>query len=63
MAMIVVGLLTELAETNVEIALIRNRNADRADYDSAWTMKILTGALITGGLFAAAPFAAGYFWR
>ena len=61
MAMIVVGLLTELAETNVEIALIRNRNADRADYDSAWTMKILTGALITGGLFAAAPFAAGYF--
>lgn len=61
MAMIVVGLLTELAETNVEIALIRNREADRADYDSAWTMKILTGALITGALFAVAPLAAGYF--
>lgn len=61
MAMIFIALLTEMAETNVEIALVRNEHADTDDYNSAWTLKILTGGLITVALLAIAPLVARYF--
>ena len=61
MAMIIVGFLTEISETNVAIALIRNPNAGRDDYNTAWTIKILTGMLLTGVLIVVAPLIAGYY--
>lgn len=61
MAMIVVGFLTEISETNVAIALIRKQDAGRDDYDSAWTLKILVGALLTAILIALAPVVANFY--
>lgn len=61
MAMILVGFLTEISETNVAIALIRNPNAGRDDYNTAWTIKILTGILLTIILIAVAPLIARYY--
>ena len=44
MAMIIVGLLIEISETNVAIALVRNKDATRDDYNSAWTNRSETRA-------------------
>lgn len=61
MAMIIVELLTEISETNVAIALIRNKDATRDHYNSAWTIKILMGTALTVILFALSPLAATYY--
>jgi len=61
MAMIIVSFLAEVSETNVAVALIRNQNATLDDYNSAWTVKILVGALLTVILFTTAPIAATYY--
>ncbi len=61
MAMIIVGFLTEISETNVAIALIRNPDAGREDYNSAWTIKILIGGLLTVILISVAPVVAKYY--
>jgi len=61
MAMIIVGFLTEISETNVAIALIRNPDAGRDDYNSAWTIKILMGALLTIILISVAPLIANFY--
>jgi lipopolysaccharide exporter len=61
MAMIIVGFLTTISETNVAIALIRNKEADRDDYNSAWTIKVITGVVLTIILIGVAPFIATYY--
>lgn len=61
MAMIIVGFLTEVSETNVAVALIRNKDATRDDYNSAWTIKILIGLLLMVILIGSAPFIAKYY--
>lgn len=61
MAMIVVGFLTEIAETNVAVALIRNQHATEDDYNSAWTVNIMVGGLLAVVLFTAAPLMAKYY--
>jgi O-antigen/teichoic acid export membrane protein len=61
MGMLVVGLLEVFSSLGVDIALIRNQNATRAHYDTAWTFRLLQGALIAVIIAASAPFAADYF--
>lgn len=61
MAMIVVGLFEIISWTGVDLALIRNKEADRAHYDAAWTIQIIQGALITALILLVSPFAGDYF--
>ncbi len=61
MAMILVGFLTEISETNVAIALIRNKDTTRDDYNSAWTIKVVTGVILTIVLIGLAPFMAIFY--
>ncbi len=61
MAMIVIGFLRALAETGVGAAVVRNENATEDDYNSAWTLKIIAGLLMTVVLITLAPLVAKYF--
>ncbi|MBY0431594.1 MAG: oligosaccharide flippase family protein, partial [Rhodospirillales bacterium] len=61
MATIVVGFVEMLADCNVDMALLRNPNATREHYNSAWTGQIMMGAIVTALLcLLARPMAAYY---
>ncbi|MEO5374847.1 MAG: lipopolysaccharide biosynthesis protein [Alphaproteobacteria bacterium] len=61
MAMIVVNFLQVLSDLNVDLALVRHRDPTREHYDSAWTVQILAGLLVTAILYLlAAPLARYY---
>ncbi|MDI6750885.1 MAG: lipopolysaccharide biosynthesis protein [Rhodocyclaceae bacterium] len=62
MASLVVALIDTLIDLGVGSALIQNPNADREDFDTAWTLR-LCQALAAGLLIAllGAPLAAEYF--
>ncbi len=61
LALIVNGFLEVVAWTGVDLALIRDRNATREHYDTAWTIQIMQGGIYATLLIIAAPFAVGYF--
>ena len=61
MAMIVVGLLEILAQTGVDLALIREKEPSREDFDSAWTLQIVISVSIALLLLLVAPVAASTF--
>ena len=61
MAMIVVGLLELLAEGGIDLALIQNPHATRAHFDTAWTFRIIQGAILAMVLIVIAPLTAEYF--
>lgn len=61
MAMLFIGLLEVLASFGVDMALIKDQNAKRAHYDTAWTFKVIQGLLLGTVLFIAAPHIALYF--
>jgi lipopolysaccharide exporter len=61
LAMIVVGFVEVFAEFGFDQALLRNPNAERHDYDVAWTMNFIRGAAVAAGLWLAAPIAAHWF--
>lgn len=44
MAMSVLAVLEMLTAFNFDMALVQNQNAERAHYDTAWTMNVLFGA-------------------
>jgi lipopolysaccharide exporter len=61
MSAVVVELLMMLGDTNVDIALIRDKDAKREIYDSAWTVQVLFGFAVAGlVLLAAHPLALYY---
>jgi lipopolysaccharide exporter len=61
MASIVVGLVDTLLALGVGSALIQNRNAEREDFDTAWTLGIIQGAVVFSIIWLAAPYAAESF--
>lgn len=61
MASLVIGLLDVLLDLGVNIALIQNRNAEQAHYDTAWTLRLIQTLVTAGVVVATAPFAADYF--
>jgi len=61
MAWIVVEFLMMLAETNVDVGVLRNNKFTRDYLDSAWTVKILSGAAIFVALMAIAPLTEFYY--
>lgn len=61
MAMAVVALTGVLLDFGVEWALLRNKHADRDDYDTGWTIRILQSAAIGLIVAACGPLAADYY--
>ncbi len=61
MATLVVALADVLLDLGVNVALIRNREVTQADYDTAWTLRLVQTGLSTAILILAAPWAAEYF--
>ncbi|ADC62727.1 lipopolysaccharide biosynthesis protein [Allochromatium vinosum] len=61
MATLVIALADVLLDLGVNIALIRNRDATQAHFDTAWTLRLIQTTLSTLILFLAAPMAADYF--
>jgi lipopolysaccharide exporter len=61
MSAVAVELLMMLGDSNVDIALIRDKHAPRAIYDSAWTVQVICGFAVAGLiLLAAHPLAVYY---
>lgn len=61
MASLVVLLVDTLLDLGVNAALVQNRDADRHDYDTAWTLRLGQSVLAATIVAVAAPFAASYF--
>jgi len=59
LASIMVGLADVLLDLGVHIALIQDRDAQREDYDTAWTLRVLQSALAATLLVALAEPLAG----
>ena len=61
MASLVIGLIDALLALGVNVALIQNRDATQAHYDTAWTVRLAQSALAAAIIFCAAFPAADYF--
>lgn len=61
MALLSIGLADMLLNLGVHVALIQNRNATQAHYNSAWTLRLIQTTLATIGLILISPLIAGYF--
>lgn len=61
MAMVVVGLLQVVMWTGVDLALIRDANATREHYDTAWTIRLIQALFLAALLLIVAPFTETYF--
>ncbi len=61
MATLVIGLIEMWLAFGVDSALIQNADADREDFDTAWTIRFLQGVVIAAVVVASAPLAQAYF--
>ena len=61
LAMSVVALLDTLSHFGFEVPLIQKQDATRDDFDTAWTMNILVGALIAATIVLVSPLAARFY--
>jgi O-antigen/teichoic acid export membrane protein len=61
MASLVIAFADVLFELGVHVALIQNKNATQAHYDTAWTIRLIQTSLATLVVIAIAPWAADYF--
>ena len=61
MASLAIGFADVMLDLGVNIALIQNRNATQAHFDTAWTIRLIQTSIATLAVIAAAPFAASYF--
>src|SRR3954453_1657037 len=55
-------LLEITTEFSLDLALIRDQEAGRAEYDTAWTLNLIKGVLVAAALVAAARPGAAFFW-
>lgn len=61
MASLVVGLLDVLLDLGVNVALIQNRSAELAHYNTAWTLRLMQTVVSATLIAAGAPLAGDYF--
>lgn len=61
MASLVVGLTDVFFDLGVNVALIQNRNATVAHYNTAWTLRLIQMLFVAAVVFLAAPLVADYF--
>jgi O-antigen/teichoic acid export membrane protein len=61
MAALVTGLVDVVFDFGLNTALIQNTQARSSHYDTAWTIRLVEGALAAAAVAAVAPFVAGWF--
>lgn len=61
MAMLVVGLAEVLVDFGSDTALLRQKSITKADINSAWSLRIIQGLIVSTMLAVAAPLAGLYF--
>jgi len=61
MAALVVGFIDVILDLGVSQALIHNDKAEKADFDTAWTLRLIQASIAGVLIFFAAPLAAIYF--
>lgn len=61
MATLAIGLIDVLLDLGVNVALVRDRNANQAHFNTAWTLRLIQSSVATALIVAAAPWAADYF--
>jgi O-antigen/teichoic acid export membrane protein len=61
MAMVAVAILASFTQSGTDLALLRNTEATREHYDTAWTLEIIQSVLLAVVLFATAPLVGGHF--
>lgn len=61
MASLTIALADILLDLGVNVALIQNRDATQAHYNTAWTLRLIQTLIATLALVTAAPWAASYF--
>lgn len=61
MASLAIALADILLDFGVNVALIQNRDATQAHYNTAWTLRLIQTSIATLALVIAAPWAASYF--
>ncbi|MBL26754.1 MAG: hypothetical protein CMM50_04275 [Rhodospirillaceae bacterium] len=60
-ATLILGVVEIIGQFGFETAIIRDMKAERPDYDTAWTMKILRGVVVGSILAGSGPFVAAFF--
>lgn len=61
MASLAIGLVDVFLNLGVHVAIIQNREATQAHYDTAWTLRLIQTAVATLALVFCSPLAADYF--
>ncbi|HRD49367.1 MAG TPA: lipopolysaccharide biosynthesis protein [Candidatus Competibacteraceae bacterium] len=61
MASLVIGLADVLLDLGVNVALIQNKKATQAHYNTAWTLRLVQTLVATGIVAIIAPLASAYF--
>lgn len=61
MASLVIGLLDVLLDLGVNVALVQNRNAEQAHYNTAWTLRLIQSTIAAVAVVSVAPLAGQYF--
>ncbi len=61
MASLAIAFADVLLDLGVNVALIQNRDATQAHYNTAWTLRLAQTSIATLALLMAAPWAAAYF--
>ena len=61
MAMVAVAILESFTHSGTDLALLRNLDATREHYDTAWTLEIIQAVLLAVALYATAPLVGGHF--
>lgn len=61
MAMVAVAILESFTSTGTDLALLRNTEATREHYDTAWTIEIIQAVVLAVVLFTTAPLVGGHF--
>lgn len=61
MASLAIGLVDVFLNLGVHVAIIQNREATQAHYDTAWTLRLIQTAVATLALVLCSPLAAEYF--
>jgi len=61
MAMIVVGMIETFAESGQKLVLIKHPSPQRTDYDTAWTMSVLFGLIVSVAILLLSPLTEYYF--
>lgn len=61
MAVVIAGLAQMLLNFGTDLAILRDKNAETADFNTAWTLRVIQSSAISLLIFLSAPFVAAFY--